>query len=239
MLCDLHCHSSGISTCCRLPYERVIDEALNAGYKGIVLTNHYTKDYLKDLSISDFVEKYVEEYRLAESYGKTVGLKVFFGVELTMEFDKKVHLLVYGITFSQLKENPYLFDMTLSELSSFCKENNLTLIQAHPFRNGATVLDTRFLDGVEINCHPKYGNAYSKELIEIAQNKNISVTCGCDYHGDTAYRAKGGLFIPEYVKTDIDLAEYLKNSTEFDLQIQEVDSADIYKKTVKINRNGK
>lgn len=236
MLCDLHCHSSGISTCCRISYEQVIDEALNAGYNGIVLTNHYVKDYLKGISVENFIDKYVEEYLLTEKYGKSVGLKVFFGVEVTMEFDKRVHLLIYGITFQQLKENPYLFDMSLEELYSFCELNGLSLVQAHPYRNGANVLRTDCLDGVEINCHPKYGNAYSKELIEIAKKNGLSVTCGCDYHGDTAYRPKGGLFLPEYVKTDVDLAKYLKNSTEFRLQIHEVGSPEFYKKIEKIKK---
>lgn len=43
-LCDLHCHSSGISKCCRIPYTQVIDEAKQAGIQAIVLTNHYVKE---------------------------------------------------------------------------------------------------------------------------------------------------------------------------------------------------
>ena len=53
------------------------------------------------------------------------------------------------------------------------------------------VLDTDFLDGVEINCHPLYGNSYSKELMEIAEKERLIVTCGfqglCHCRGVTAF----------------------------------------------------
>lgn len=222
MLCDLHCHSSGISTCCAIPYEAAIDTAKSAGFDAIVLTNHYCDDYTKDLGFSAWLEKYIEEYRLAEEYGKSVDFKVFFGVEVTMNFDKRVHMLVYGITPKQLRDNPKLYEKSLEELYAFCKENDLTLVQAHPFRGGTTVLNTDYLDGIEINCHPKYSSTYSEKIIEIAQKNNLCVTCGCDYHGDVPYRPQGGVFLPDTIKTDRDLAKYLKQALEFRLQIHEL-----------------
>jgi histidinol phosphatase-like PHP family hydrolase len=44
MLIDMHAHSSGISTCCQIPYDKVIDTAKENGMDGIVLTNHYQKN---------------------------------------------------------------------------------------------------------------------------------------------------------------------------------------------------
>lgn len=234
MFCDLHCHSSGISTCCCILYNVVVDTAKDAGFDAIVLTNHYCEDYTKDIGFDAWLEKYIEEYNLANEYGKSVGVKVFFGVEITMNFDKRVHMLVYGITQEQLKNNPKLYDKSLEDLYAFCKENNLTLIQAHPFRGGTTVLNTDYLDGIEINCHPKYFNTYSQKIIEIAQENNLSVTCGCDYHGDVPYRPKGGIFLPDTIQTDGDLAKYLKESKAFHLQIHEIFAPMPYKKDVVI-----
>ena len=120
ILCDLHCHSSGISKCCRIPYTQVIDEAKQAGIQAIVLTNHYRKEDL--INPSSWLEGYIEEYEQAAIYGDSVGIRVYFGVEVTMEFDMRVHLLIYGITPKELKENPNLFDMSLAELSAFCRK---------------------------------------------------------------------------------------------------------------------
>lgn len=232
MFCDLHCHSSGISTCCSLPYNMIIDIAKEAGFDAIVLTNHYCEEYTKDIGLDKWLEKYIEEYRLASEYGNSVGCKVFFGVEVTMNFDKRVHMLVYGITQEQLKNSPRLYDKTLEESYAFCKENNLALIQAHPFRDGTTVLNTDYLDGLEINCHPKYFDTYSRKIIEIAQANKLSVTCGCDYHGDVPYRPQGGIFLLNTIQTDGDLAKYLKESKELHLQIHELFAPKPYKKDV-------
>ena len=100
------------------------------------------------------------------------------------------------------------------------KAHGGVLVQAHPFRNGATVLDTNFLDGVEINCHPLYGNSYSKELLEIAEKHHLLVTCGGDFHADT-YHPKCGMFLPDTVKDHFDLGAYLLSSEKKKLCIQE------------------
>lgn len=209
--------------------------AKQAGIQGIVLTNHYCKDYLRNLSYEIWIDGYTEEYEQAKNYGNSVGIRVYFGVEVTMEFDPRVHLLIYGITPKEVKDNPNLFDMSLAELSAFCRKNQYALIQAHPFRGGTSVLDTKYLDGVEINCHPAYGNTYSDEIIRIAQENKIAVTCGCDYHGDVPYRPKGGIFLPETIRTSKDLAFYLKNTEEFHLQIHEINAENFKRVSVKIN----
>lgn len=54
MLIDLHTHSSGISKCCRIPFDEVLNETKKAGLDGIVLTNHYRKNYVTDNNFEDF-----------------------------------------------------------------------------------------------------------------------------------------------------------------------------------------
>ena len=79
MLIDLHTHSSGISHCCRIPYDEVIRTAKEAGLGGIVLTNHYPNYYVTDGDYAAFARRYTEEFRLTKAYGDSVGMKVFFG----------------------------------------------------------------------------------------------------------------------------------------------------------------
>ncbi len=219
MLIDMHAHTSGISHCCQIAYPEVLEEAKKAGLSGIVLTNHYTRQYTKDRSVEAFVEDYIREYEIAKAHGEKVGCRVFFGIEVTMEWDTSVHMLVYGMEPEALRKHPLLFDMTLEELYKTVKGCEGALIQAHPFRNGGRVLDTSYLDGVEINCHPLYGNTYAEELIAVAKEAGLAVTCGGDYHADT-YRPCCGVYLPEHIQTTGEIAAFLRNTQEIKLCVQ-------------------
>lgn len=219
MLIDLHAHSSGISQCCRIPYEQVLKQTLDSGMDGIILTNHYKSYYVQDGCVDDLVERYIAEYHAAEQYGREIGCKVFFGIEVTLDKYPGVDMLIYGVGPEFLREHSYIYGCTQKELYEQVKSDRGILIQAHPFRN-TTMMDTDYLDGVEINCHPLYGNSYSKELLEIAEEKHLIVTCGGDYHADT-YRPKCGMFLPDEIGDHEDFREYLLSAGEKKLCIQE------------------
>lgn len=237
MLIDLHCHTSGISHCCLLPPEEICKKAKEAGLDAICLTNHYCHAYVEEEgSFSKWIEKYIKEYELTKIAGEKIGLKVFFGAEITYRIDERIHLLIYGQDFEFMRKNEKLYDLTQKELYSLCKENGLALIQAHPFRNGAPLLDTDYLDGIEINCHPMYPSTHSAELEKIAEKKNMLLTCGCDYHGDTPYRAMGGTYISDSVKTEKELAKFLLETDEIKLRIQEIYAPTFYEKEYFIKR---
>ena len=220
MLVDLHGHTKGISKCCQIPYQQVLETTLEHGMDGVVLTNHYQKSYIQDGDIDGFVEKYIAEFYTTEEYGEKIGCRVYFGVELTTARYPNVHMLIYGVDPDFLRIHPWLFDLTQEELYQLVKANKGILIQAHPFRNGATVLDPRFMDGVEINCHPLYGKSYAQELLAIAKEHSLIVTCGGDFHADT-YRPKCGMVLPENIKDHHDLCAYLRSPEEKTLCIQE------------------
>lgn len=220
MLIDLHAHSSEISKCCQIPFDEVLRVTLENGMDGIALTNHYQKRYIMDNPPDDFIERYISEFYLAEEYGRKIGCRVFFGIEVTMELYPSVDLLIYGADPEFLGKHPYIYDYTQKELYEAVKANNGILVQAHPFRNGTTVLDTDYLDGIEINCHPLYNNSYSDEILRIAGEKDLIVTCGGDYHADT-YRPRCGMFLPDTVGDHRELCSYLTSKVEKKLCIQE------------------
>ncbi len=229
MLIDLHAHTSGISRCCRANAEEVIDTAGKHGFDGIALTNHYTKAYYTEESYHGWIERYIEEWHLCRELGDKSGLRVFCGIEITQESDPRVHILVYGCDESFLRTHHKLCDMSLQELYTLCHQHGCAVVQAHPFRAGATVQNTAYLDGVEINCHPLYKNTYASDVEKAAREANIALLCGCDYHKDT-YRPHGGVFLPDDIVTDKDLADYILNSKTFSLQIHEITDNSIYKK---------
>lgn len=233
MLVDLHAHTSGISVCCRAPAEKIVADAKAVGLDGIVLTNHYQSSYIKDNDINELVERYIAEYHLTKECGEKIGLKVFFGLEVTMDWDYRNHMLVYGITEDYLRENPWLFALSLEELYETVHRGGGVLVQGHPYRGGAVPLDPNFLDGIEINCHPLYQNAHSADLEEIATKAGIMLTCGGDYHAD-AYRAHCGVYLPDSVKDIHDIAEFIRSSDTVKLRIHEVGASDWYDKEYKV-----
>ena len=242
MLVDLHAHTNGISSCCAENYKAIIDVAKSVGIDGIVLTNHYTRWYIENPSYNhgfltplEFAKLYIKEYEDAKLYGEKVGLKVFFGVELTPDYDTRVHLLIYGITPNFLLNNPELYKLSLKELYSLVKENGFALVQAHPFRNGTTVQDTQHLDGLEINCHPKYQTSCADILPKIAQDNKLALICGADFHHDT-YRPICGTFLPDSVIGDKDLKNFILTTDTVTLRIHEVNSPTFYDKTYQLNR---
>jgi hypothetical protein len=220
MLFDLHAHSSGISRCCLLPYSAIIDEAKAMGIHGLVLTNHYTKDYLDGGDASVLAHEYAEEYRRAKAYGESVGVTVLFGIEISAAKHNDFHLLFYGIEEDFIEAYPEIYNLTQEELYRLAEENGALLIQAHPFRGSTYPLDPAYLHGVEINCHPLYGTSRYDDVVAIAVAHKQILTCGGDYHADT-YRPYCGVCLPDAVKTSRDLVTHLKQAKTLTIRMQE------------------
>ena len=227
MLIDLHAHSSGISRCCQIPAPEVLKVAKEIGLDGIVLTNHYQKVYIPDGDCAAFAERYLEEYKMAARAGEELGCKVFFGIEVTMEKHDLAHLLVYGVDEVFLRKHPDLYEYTQEDLYNLVKEAGGALVQAHPYRGKDSLLDVRYLDGVEVSCHPLYKSTHIAKVTEVAEKAGIILTCGGDYHADS-YRAYCGVYLPDSIQTDQDLAKYLCTTDSVQLRVHEVDEPESY-----------
>lgn len=220
MLIDMHAHSQGISLDCRIPYDVVIHTALDKGMDGIVLTNHYQKRYVPDGDAASFAAQYTEEFRKAKAYGDAVGCKVFFGAEVTMEQHGGAHLLLYGIDEQFIEENPTVYELSQEALYRLVKAAGGAVVQAHPYRRKKNLLDVRFLDGVEVNCHPLYGKSDFEDMLAIAKDNGLILTCGGDFHADT-YRPKCGMYLPDHLQTGVEIGKYLLSAPSLTLCIQE------------------
>jgi predicted metal-dependent phosphoesterase TrpH len=197
---------------------------------GICLCNHYQSRYVTDGNAADFARRYVEEFHATRALGREMDLRVLFGIEVTMERHENEHLLVYGVDESFPLLNPALYDLTQKDLYRLVHANGGVVVQAHPLRKGKNVLmDPQYLDGVEINCHPKYDCTHHQELAQLAGARSCILTCGGDYHADT-HRVKCGMYLPEKVTTGVELGAYLKNSTTLRLCVQEVGEMTTFEK---------
>ena len=223
-LIDLHAHSSGISRCCRIPAETVIEEARRIGLDGIALTNHYQKKDLKGREPLEYVKLYLEEFHRARAYGEANGIRVLYGIEVTMEGFKLVHMLIYGVSEDFLYAHPTLYEYSQEELYRAVKAAGGVLIQAHPYRRGDSLMDTALMDGIEISCHPLYEGTHCEEMRRIAERDGLLLTCGGDYHADT-YRPKCGMYLPDSVTTGEALGAYLMEADTLRMCVQEVDGS--------------
>ena len=224
MLVDMHSHSSGISRCCQIPAEQVVEEAKNVGIDALVLTNHYVEYYGINGDYDDLAKRYIAEYEYTKKCGEKIGMKVFFGLEVTMELPGNPHVLIYGVQPQFILDHPQIFYYTQRKLYEVVKQVGGVVVQAHPFRKNIDVLlDLKFLDGVEINCHPLYEATHFEKLRSIAQNNNLILTSGGDYHADT-HRAKCGVYFPDHIKDGVEIGKYLLAQSPLKLCIQEVDS---------------
>ena len=221
MLIDMHAHTSGISRCCRTDADGVLRAAKDAGIDGLILCNHYDAGYVDDSGPAAFAEKYIAEYYHTAMVAAEMGMRLYFGVEVTARKHGGAHILVYGMEPSFVLEHPDIYDYTIAEIQEAVHAKGGLVVQAHPFRSNGHVLDTAYLDGVEINCHPLYDATHCERMQEIAHEAKIIVTCGGDYHADT-YRAVCGTHFPDEALRYCDLIDHLKNSPEIKMHVHEL-----------------
>ena len=159
MKIDLHVHTSELSLCGKLTLEETLSLYQKTDYDAIVVTDHFTADpgeVHRSRGIQDYTEFYFERRQTAIELGRKYGLLVLPGCEL--RFKENVNdYLVYGLTQEHVKMRPDIFDMKPADFSEFAKENGILFYQAHPFRNGMTVVNPDYLFGIEaLNGHPRH-----------------------------------------------------------------------------------
>ena len=144
-----------------------------------------------------------------------------------MERHVGVHMLIYGVEPSFLLSHPTLFDYTQQELYRLVHEAGGIMVQAHPMRRQDRLLDTDYLDGIEISCHPLYEGTHMAELRPIAERTGLILTAGGDFHADT-HRARCGVYLDDSFANAKQIADYLATAAEIRLCVQEVDARESY-----------
>lgn len=181
---DLHVHTSEISQCGHVKAKDAVRLYQDAGYTGIVITDHYTDTFFNayaDLSWEAQVEQYLTGYKMAQTEGKQVGLEVFLGIEIRFTEGPNDYL-VYGITPEFLLEHPHLYALGLAGFRSLMQGKGLLLYQAHPFRKYLTRAKPELLDGVEVyNGNPRHDSQNYLAML-FAQEHKLKMVAGSDFH---------------------------------------------------------
>lgn len=138
---DLHIHTATTSPCGEVEPEEIIALYTEAGYDGLVITDHFYKDYfenLGDIPWSRKIDCFLAGYRSAKAAAK--GLKVFMGIEYrNIESDND--FLVLGLTQEFLYEHQESYLLPLEEAIDLFHSIGAIVIQAHPIRMRLAVME--------------------------------------------------------------------------------------------------
>ena len=220
MKIDTHTHSMGISLCSRISYERLIDSKKSLGYDGAILTNHCQSHYYAPEMQDQWLECFIKEYNSAAEYAAKRNFKLFFGMEVTLSSPKFADYLLFGLTESVLRSvKCCMYNMTQKQLFSFCEDNGMLLIQAHPLRHSDCPSDPAFLHGLEINCQPN-DLIFAEKIVKFAEDAGLFVTCGTDYHHDSM-TFRGGMIFDDKAETSPDLAAEMRKRRETTLFLED------------------
>lgn len=185
-LTELHAHTSEVSRCAHLNAAGVVDRYLAAGYTTLVVANHFN-NYTLDTAGSDWQTRaayYINGWKAAKDHAAG-RMHVLLGMEIRFPENGNDYL-VFGMDEAYLLAHPFLYDMNLRDFSELVRRDGLLIIQAHPFRNGMTVMRPELLDGYEVyNGHVGHDSRNPIARSWCRMNGKIP-TSGSDFHDPTS-----------------------------------------------------
>ncbi len=210
---DLHCHTKESSPCGNVRAAVMIKEYQQAGYNGLVVTDHAYPGCQKKHFFNrkrDFVDYFLQGYHaLLQAAGE--DFTILLGMEIRFEENRNDYL-VYGVTEEFLRRHGglALCKLGVEKFSALAKEEGLLLVQAHPFRTGLVRADARFLDGVEVNNGNQRHNSRNSDALAWAEQHHLMQTSGSDYH-ELEDLAQGGICTAQKITTSDDLIRILRS----------------------------
>ncbi|MGN0527210.1 MAG: PHP domain-containing protein [Acutalibacteraceae bacterium] len=207
---ELHCHTQNTSKCGRLDAEELVNIYKEAGYSGIVITDHYSpmtftaEEYFNKKKA---LKHYLKGYNKAKKL-ETDDFAVLFGIELRF-YGTLNDYLIYGASEEMINELPFLLPKYLRKASKWFRKRGCLVVQAHPFRQLMTRANPKYLDGIEVynGKANKEANENSKQW---AEETGKIKTSGSDCHRESG-AALGGIITYEKIKTNEDLVRILKS----------------------------
>jgi len=218
---ETHCHTKGGSSCADAADDVLIRKYVDAGYGGVVITNHISRGSYAYHCGETHADKVRFYFSLIENMREKFAphnVKVFCGAEVrTLPQNGAKYgeeFMLYGITERLMRDTAPLFTFSQEELFRFAEKHGLFMFQTHPYREGVCVMNPKFMHGVEVfNGHFHHVN--NNALAEIFRSEHGLIgLSGTDfYHDDQPLTA--GIYVPESVCSDSRLIDFIfKNEFE-------------------------
>ena len=215
---EMHCHTAECSKCSSITSEEMINKYIVAGYSSIVITNHYGEKHFGKHGDVDEAEYFFAGYKKAKALANG-RIDVLCGMKICFSCHPQNDYLVYGDVEAAFLKNPEVYKLELPDFCDWAHENNLLVYQAHPFRNGITIVNPSPLDGIEVfNGLPRFDsrNIIADAWAEYFEKKKLS---GSDAHRNEDI-ARGGIITETRITNVDELISILKNE-EYTLITQE------------------
>ncbi len=212
---ETHLHTTTISPCGKVEPEEIVRRYSEAGYHGLVVTDHYRMDVFDKMKdADDKLHAFLEGYRQVKYFADQVGIKTYYGAELQFSENHNDYLL-YGFSNELLVDPERVCRIGIAAFSEQARKDGAMLIQAHPFRNGCVPVAPYLVDGVEaVNRHDKHTNR-NELAIAYADCYGLLKTSGGDFH-DPEDICVAGVAVDYLPKDSVELAKLLR-SGDFEL----------------------
>lgn len=193
-LYETHLHTSQSSACARATGGQMARACREAGYAGIIVTDHNWGGNTavdRRLPWRRFLEEYKKGYEDAKREGDRIGLDVFFGYEAGY---RGTEFLIYGVDIDFMLTKPELRKASVEEQYAMVREAGGMVIHAHPFREEPYIPEIRlypeYVDGVEginathSNSQSRSHNcaAFDDRAVAYAKEHGKPMTAGSDIH---------------------------------------------------------
>lgn len=208
---ELHFHTAQSSHCGRVPAEDGVKQYKEAGYSGLVVTDHFSereRGAPGERSWDSVCERFLKGYHDAKRAAQGMDFQVFLGMEIRFPHDEN-DFLIYGFTEKLLREHPWIYMKELPDLRKLAEKEGLYIVQAHPFRAKCVLADTVYLDGIEVyNGNPRH-DSHNELALQAAGEHKLGRTVGSDFHKpeDLSQRCAKFVHLPH---TEQELAEMLR-----------------------------
>lgn len=205
---ETHLHTSEASACALLSGEEQALIYKEAGYDGIIVTDHFFNGnscISSDLPWQERVEQFCRGFENAKLVGDKIGLSVFFGWESNY---RGTEFLIYGLDKEWLISHPDMLSWTIEEQYKRISEAGGLVVHAHPFRIRPYIREVRLfpdcIDAVEAINVGNRNEDFDRQAAAYAKKHKKPVTAGTDSHGKEQIRS--GMVFDHKLK---DIKEYI------------------------------
>ena len=211
---ETHLHTSPVSLCAKSSAREILEMYKSMEYDGVFVTNHFLDGNIggdRTRPYNEQLEFYFSDYDEAVEVGKEIGLKVFFGVEISYG---GTDFLIYGLDKDWYRNNPQIMDMKKSEELQFMMDEGALVIQAHPYRQASYIDHIRLyphcVHGVEIinTARTDFDNEMAAHY---AKQYGLLEFAGSDTHSDDRNRKFAGMCGERPISSEEDFIKAVKN----------------------------
>lgn len=211
---ETHLHTKYSSSCGKLDLEQILSGYQEAGYSGIIVTDHFNRTCFEKFGATDWSDEdkfklFMEGYNRLKEAAPAYGIRIYRGAEIRFDECQNDYLL-YNFPDELLLDSEGLFRKGVAAFAPIVRSCGAMMIQAHPYRNPCTPAIACYLDGLEImNWHPRQTNR--NELAqEYAQVHDLLSISGSDCHRLPDI-GRGGIGVEEMPADEADVVRILRS----------------------------